>query len=68
MKHFYTIELNGKVKQLHCGTIRLFITAFRLLAGNHSGDWRISIRTLYKDNLKGSCHEKRQQDEADRNP
>lgn len=51
MKHFYTIELNGKRKSVHCGIIRLFIEAFRLAF--HSEDWRVSIRTFCKDELNG---------------
>lgn len=51
MKHFYTIELNGKRKSVHCGIIRLFIEAFRLAF--HSEDWRVSIRTFCKDEMNG---------------
>lgn len=49
MKHFYTIELNGKRKSVHCGIIRLFIEALRLAF--HSEDWRVSIRTFCKDEM-----------------
>jgi hypothetical protein len=51
MKHFYTIELNGKRKSVHCGIIQLFIEAFRLAF--HSEDWRVSIRTFCKDEMNG---------------
>ena len=53
MKHFYTIELGGAKKHLHCGIVRLFIEAFRLLAAHRSEDWRVSIRTFCHDELNG---------------
>jgi len=53
MKHFYTIELGQTKKRVHCGIVRLFIEAFRLLALSHSEDWRVSIRTFCKDELNG---------------
>lgn len=53
MKHFYTIELGGAVKRVHCGIVRLFIEAFRLLAAHRSEDWRVSIRTFCKDEING---------------
>jgi hypothetical protein len=51
MKHFYTIELGGAVKQVHCGIVRLFLEAFRLAF--HSENWRVSIRTFCKDEING---------------
>ena len=53
MKHFYTIELGQAKKHLHCGILRLFIEAFRLLAAHRSEDWRVSIRTFCKDEMNG---------------
>lgn len=53
MKHLYTIELGGEKKVIHCGIIKLFITAFRFLTQNHSEDWRVSIRTFCKDEING---------------
>ena len=59
MKHFYTIESQGNRKHIHCGIIRLFLEAFRLLAVNHSDNWRVSIRTFCKDDVNGILNENR---------
>ena len=53
MKHLYTIESKGVKKSIHCGIVRLFIEAFRLLAAHRSEDWRVSIRTFCKDEING---------------